>query len=48
LQHQLNTLAAQPPFDPRGSDTEAPTGHVTVFQNYAGYYPPIQQPEHRK
>lgn len=39
LQHQLNSIAAQPPYDPQGSETVAPTGHGAVFQNRGGYYP---------
>ncbi len=41
LQHQLNSIAARPPYDPQGSDTMQPTGHVAVFMNYGGYYPPV-------
>lgn len=39
MQHQLNQVAAQPPFNPKGSDTMAPTGHAAVYMNYGGYYP---------
>ncbi|MCA9235820.1 MAG: hypothetical protein KDA44_10135 [Planctomycetales bacterium] len=39
FQHQLNSMAAKPPFDPQGSDQIAPTGHAAVFQNTLGYYP---------
>ncbi len=39
MQHQLNAVAARPPYDPTGSETMAPTGHVAVFMNYGGYYP---------
>jgi hypothetical protein len=39
LQHQLNSVAARPPYDVQGSDAMAPTGHVAVFMNYGGYYP---------
>lgn len=45
LQHQLNSIAAQPPYDPQGSETVAPTGHVAVYQNRGGYYsePPAKR-----
>jgi len=45
-QHRLNQMAAVGPFDPRGSETVAPTGHAAVFQHmgnylsYGGYFPP--------
>jgi len=39
LQHQLNQVAAQPPFNPKGSEAMAPTGHAAAFMNYGGYYP---------
>jgi hypothetical protein len=39
LQHQLNQMAAQAPFDPRGSEQMAPTGHAAVYLNLGGYYP---------
>jgi len=39
MQHQLNQVAAQPPFNPKGSDTIAPTGHTAAFMNLGGYYP---------
>jgi hypothetical protein len=42
LQRQLNTLAAQAPYNPAGSENMAPTGHVAAYMNYGGYYTPVQ------
>lgn len=49
MQHQLNEIAAKPPYDITGSEDRAPTGHASVYQNnggvYAnpgGYYPQVQ------
>ena len=49
LQHQLNQMAAQPPYDVHGTDAYAPTGHAAVFQesggmhmNTGGFFPPMQ------
>lgn len=42
MQRQLNQMAAKPPYDPTGSDSMAPTGHVAVYMNYGGYYQPVQ------
>jgi hypothetical protein len=42
MQHQLNQMAAQPPYDPSGSDNMAPTGHAATYMNYGGYYQPTQ------
>lgn len=42
LQHQLNQMAAQPPYDPSGSDNMTPTGHAAAYMNYGGYYTPVQ------
>lgn len=39
FQHQLNSMAARPPFETSGSSALAPTGHAAVFQNTLGYYP---------
>jgi hypothetical protein len=39
MQHQLNAMAAQSPFQMEGSDEMAPTGHTAAFMNYGGYYP---------
>jgi hypothetical protein len=47
MQRQLSEVTARPPYDPRGSESMAPTGHTAVFMtntnfmNYGGYY---QQP----
>lgn len=45
MQKQLNTVAAQPPYNPKGSENQAPTGHAAVFMNYGGYYPPVAAPK---
>jgi hypothetical protein len=42
LQRQLNTLAAQAPYNPAGSENMAPTGHAAAYMNYGGYYTPVQ------
>jgi hypothetical protein len=44
MQHQLNSIAAQPPYAIEGTDQMSPTGHVAVFMNYGGYYQPIEVP----
>ena len=44
FQHQLNQMAAQAPFDPKGSEQMAPTGHAAVYLNLGGYYPEPPQP----
>jgi|GEM_PF-1398579 len=36
-QRRLNQLAARPPYNPRGSDSIAPTGHAAVFQSAGNY-----------
>jgi hypothetical protein len=47
MQRQLSEVTARPPYDPRGSEYLAPTGHAAGFMslgnymNYGGYY---QQP----
>jgi hypothetical protein len=38
MQRQLSQVTSQPPFDPSGSQTMAPTGHAAVYMNYGGYY----------
>jgi hypothetical protein len=42
MQRQLNSMAAQGPYDPVGSENMAPTGHAAVYFNYGGYYQPVQ------
>ncbi len=39
VQRQLNQVAAQAPYNPKGSETLAPTGHAAVYLNLGGYYP---------
>ena len=48
MQRQLNSLAAQPPYDPTGSENMAPTGHAAAFFNYGGYYQPVQPTKNRR
>jgi hypothetical protein len=48
LQRQLNDLAAQPPYDPTGSQNMAPTGHAAAFFNYGGYYQPVQPTKNQR
>jgi len=48
MQHQLNAMAAKPPYDPTGSENMAPTGHAAAFQNYGGYYTPVQPTKGRR
>ena len=42
LQKQLNSIAAQAPYNPTGNENMAPTGHAAVYLNYGGYYTPVQ------
>ena len=48
---QLNRMAARAPYSMRGDETQAPTGHVAVFQslgsyqNTGGYFPPPSPPK---
>ena len=50
-QHRLNQLAAEGPFDPRGSEFFAPTGHAAGhmqlgnYLNFGGYFPPPTSPK---
>jgi hypothetical protein len=39
MQHQLNQMSAQAPFNPKGSEQMAPTGHAAVYLDLGGYYP---------
>jgi hypothetical protein len=39
MQHQLNSMAAQAPYQVEGSEEMAPTGHTAAFMNTGGYYP---------
>ncbi len=48
MQRQLNDMAAQPPYDPGGSENMAPTGHAAAYLNYAGYYQPVQPTKGRR
>jgi hypothetical protein len=42
LQRQLNDIALQASASPTGDKDRAPTGHVSVYMNYGGYYTPVQ------
>jgi hypothetical protein len=42
LQHQLNDIALKGAANPQGDPEHAPTGHVSVYMNYGGYYTPVQ------
>jgi len=52
-QRRLNQMAARAPFNTRGDEKRAPTGHAAVFlslgsyQNTASYFPPPSQPKRR-
>lgn len=52
-QRQLNQIAARAPYSTTGDETQAPTGHVAVFQslgsfqNTGNYFPPPSQPKRR-
>ena len=39
LGQRLQSLSAQPDFNPRGSEQQFPTGHPTVFMYHGRYYP---------
>jgi hypothetical protein len=43
LGQRFQQLSGQPAFDPRGSQTQAPTGHTTVFQYFSHFYPSKSQ-----
>ncbi len=38
LQRQISQFTSQRPYDPTGSETQAPTGHAATFLNQAGLY----------
>jgi hypothetical protein len=42
LQRQLNDIALKGAASPTGDAERAPTGHVSVYMNYGGYYTPVQ------
>jgi hypothetical protein len=42
LQRQLNDVALKGAANPQGDVERAPTGHVSVYMNYGGYYTPVQ------
>ena len=52
-QRRLNQVAARAPFNTRGDENAAPTGHSAVFQslhnylNTGGYFPPPSRPKQR-
>ncbi len=39
MQRDLNQMAARAPFNPKGSEQMAPTGHAAVYLDLGGYYP---------
>lgn len=39
LNRRVQQLSARPAFDPRGSQTQSPTGHPTAFFNHSHFYP---------
>lgn len=39
LARRVQSISAQPDFNPRGSETQFPTGHTTVFMYHGRYYP---------
>ncbi|MCI0491582.1 MAG: hypothetical protein L0Z07_01440 [Planctomycetes bacterium] len=41
LSRRVQAIAAQPDFNPQGSEQQLPTGHTTVFMNHGRYYPAI-------
>jgi hypothetical protein len=43
MAQRLQSMGAQSDFNPRGSTSQPPTGHQTVFQYYGHYYPGFQQ-----
>jgi hypothetical protein len=43
LGQRFQQLSGQPAFDPRGSQSQAPTGHTTVFQYFSHFYPSKSQ-----
>ena len=50
--HRLNEMAAEGPYDTRGSERMAPTGHTSFRQEYlgsyfntGGYFPPPSEPK---
>ena len=52
-QRRLNSMAAKAPFNTRGDENAAPTGHGAGFQrlgtylNTGGYFPPPSSPKQR-
>jgi hypothetical protein len=43
LNRRLQSMAAQPDFNPAGSQSMPATGHQTVFMYHGHYYPQLQQ-----
>lgn len=41
LSRRLQSLSAQSDFNPRGSESQFPTGHQTVFRYYGRFYPAL-------
>jgi hypothetical protein len=39
MQRRLQAISAQADFNPRGSESQMPTGHQTVYRYYGRFYP---------
>lgn len=42
MARKVQAISAQPDFNPRGSESQYPTGHPTVFMYHGRYYPGLQ------
>ncbi|WP_146567690.1 hypothetical protein [Posidoniimonas corsicana] len=43
IDRKVRSYAAQPAFNPQGSQQQSPTGHPTGFMYYSHFYPGMQQ-----
>jgi hypothetical protein len=43
ISRRVQQISARPAYDPRGSQSESPTGHQTVYNYYGHYYPGMAQ-----
>jgi hypothetical protein len=41
VQRRLQAISAQSDFNPRGSESQMPTGHQTVYRYYGRFYPAL-------
>jgi hypothetical protein len=39
LARRMQAISAQSDFNPRGSESQFPTGHQTVYRYYGRFYP---------